>query len=120
MRLSIAITVLGVLGMLAAESGNAAFAQPTTKPASISVPRGSRAIASDQAHQHFVSSRTFRKTIVHFRKQLSRNGYLHVEHPTYAYRQVVVSRFVASGKNPGWNAVHVFRIKGKTFISIIR
>ena len=93
--------------------------QPATRSprnwARLTIPRRSRAVGAN----HFISSRTFRKTIVHFRKQLSRNTYQFNEQPVAGYKQVLLSRFLATDNNPNWNAVHIFRIQGKTHIFIV-
>ncbi len=80
----------------------------------IALPRRSRQLAPN----HYVSGKTFRKTVVFFRKQLSRRGYQHKEIPIYGYRGVVVARFVTEGKSK-WNAIHVFRLKGKTYVYVV-
>ena len=82
--------------------------------AGIAIPRRSKQLADN----HYVSRRTFRKTVVFFRKQLSKRGYQHREIPIYGYRGVVIARFVAEGTSK-WNAVHVFRLRGKTYIYVV-
>jgi len=104
MRVAILALVLVCCGLVTAHADTTG----------IDLPRRSRQLAGN----HYVSSKTFRKTVVFFRKQLSKRGYRHREIPIYGYRGVLVSRFVAEGKSR-WNAVHVFRIKGKTYIYVV-
>ena len=78
------------------------------------LPRRSRAVGPN----HYISAKTFRKTVVFFRRHLSKRGYQHKEIPATGYRGVVVSRFLAVGPSP-WLAIHVFRVAGKTHIYVV-
>lgn len=108
MRPSVAALVLALAALLEpmAVAGSGTSGLP--------LPRGSRRVDDG----HYISRQTFRKTVVFYRKHFTARGIKHEEIPTYGYRGVIVSRFLARGPSP-WLAVHVFKIKGTTHIVIV-
>jgi hypothetical protein len=81
----------------------------------VPLPPGSRSLEPDL----FESGRGFRQSVEHVRRFLARTGSLHEEIPVYAYRGVVVARFLAREQRSRWLAIQVYRADGRTRISIV-
>ena len=79
------------------------------------VPRGSRADGSA-----LVSSLGFGPSVEFVAKELDRRGLAFTKVGPYRARGVDVARFVASDAHAPWAAIHVFRARGKTWISFVK
>ncbi len=79
------------------------------------VPRGTRADGSS-----LVSGLGFGPTIEYVGKELDRRGLAFTKVGPYRARGVDVARFVAADQHAPWLAIHVFRARGKTWISFVK
>jgi hypothetical protein len=79
------------------------------------VPRGSRSDGSA-----LVSSLGFAETIAYVGKELDRRGLAFTKVGPYRAHGVDVARFVAPDSRAPWTAIHVFRARGKTWISFVK
>jgi len=80
------------------------------------LPPGSRSLEPDR----FESSRSFRKTVEFYQRELRRRGLPHEAVPIYRYRGTVVARFLSQDPGSKWRALHIYRSEGRTRIFIVR
>lgn len=83
----------------------------------VPVPRGSRADPEEPGR--LASGRGYRDTVDHVRRWLDRQGLAHRRVGPYRVRGVDVTRFVSEAPATAWLAIHVYRLAGKTWISVI-
>ena len=105
---------LGIAWLVAA----AAFELPSaTADSRHGVPLPARSRARDDGSVE--SRRSFRRTVRFYDKHFARRGAAVRRLPTSAYRGVLLARFLSTAPNTSWRAVHVFKHRGRTFISVV-
>lgn len=107
---------LSMSGLFVGPAGVTWAGRAVTKDiAGIPLPRGSRR----QSGEAVQSSRGFQATVRFYRRLFNRRGVAYRRLPTYAYRGVILARFVSDEAGSRWSAVHVFKHRGRTWISVI-
>jgi hypothetical protein len=67
----------------------------------------------------YSSPRGFRDTVTFYARHLARRGVGHRAIPVTRHRGVELARFVATGADSPWLAIHVYRHRGTTFIAVV-
>jgi hypothetical protein len=67
----------------------------------------------------FVSPRGLRDTLTFYSRYLQRHAIEHRVIPLRRQRGVELARFLATDENSPWQAIHVYRHQGTTFIAIV-
>ena len=80
----------------------------------VPLPKGSRATGD-----RHVSGKTYRDTIDHVSRWLSKQGVAHRQVGPYRARGVDVTRFVSETASTAWLAIHVYKHEGKTWIYVV-
>jgi hypothetical protein len=66
-----------------------------------------------------VSPRGLRDTLTFYSRHLQRRAIDHQAIPLQRYRGIELARFLASDPASPWEAIHVYRHRGTTFIAIV-
>jgi hypothetical protein len=90
-------------------------ASPARAGDDLPVPRGTHADGAA-----LVSSAGFGPTAVFVAKELDRRGLAFEKVGPYRAHGVDVVRFVARDSHAPWSSIHVFRARGKTWISFVK
>lgn len=101
--------------LLAAGAASPARAGGAARVHGVPLPRGSHRLDKDL----YESGRGFRKTVTHFERFLRRRGLRHKAVPVYRRRGVAVARFLSRQPDSKWQAIHVFRTRGRTRVAIV-
>ena len=90
-------------------------ASPARAGDDLPVPRGTRADGAS-----LVSGAGFGPTVVFVAKELDRRGLAFEKVGPYRAHGVDVARFLSRDDHAPWSAIHVFRARGKTWISFVK
>lgn len=81
----------------------------------VPLPPGARR-QTEGAHE---ARRSFRRTVDYYQRWLRRTGVAHEAVPVYQARGVLVARFLSRAPSSRWEALHVFRRAGRTWIAVV-